>query len=150
MKAQAVWIDLTALLEVRPDGALGLFPDVHDAVEQWRAMGLKVVGITTDARRYGEQLSLLLGEAFAVVDQPLPRWRQAGGWHELAEKMNLLPEQIVFIAGTPMLMAFARQAGLHVVGVMRDPSTMAVLEGVWVDELSAIPWGDLSRKTSAE
>jgi beta-phosphoglucomutase-like phosphatase (HAD superfamily) len=149
MKAQVVCVDLAALFEVRPDGELGLFPDVRDAVEQWRAMGLKVVGVTTDAQRYGAQLSRLLGEAI-VADQPLPRWRQAGIWHELAEKMSVLPEQMVFIAGAPMLMAFARQAGIRVVGVLRDPGTMAVLDGVWVDGLAAIPWGDLSGGADSE
>lgn len=148
MIVQAVWVDLATLFRVQPNGVLELFPDVLTAFEQWRAIGVGVVGITTDARRYGPQLSSFFGEALPVVDQPLPRWRQVGTWLGLAEEMNVSPGQIAFIASTPMLMGFARQAGLRALGVLRDPHTMTVLEGVWVDGLSAIPWRDLAGETA--
>ena len=144
MIVQAVWVDLATLFKVRPGGVLELFPDALNAFEQWRAMGLEVVGITTDARRYGPRLSSFFGEALPVIDRPLPRWRQTETWLDLAEEMNVSPERIVFIASTPMLMGFARRAGLRTLGVMRDPHTMTALEGVWVDELSVIPWRDLA------
>jgi hypothetical protein len=57
--------------------------------------------------------------------------------------MNVSPERIVFIASTPMLMSFARRAGLRSLGVMRDAHTMKVLEGVWVGELFVNLWRDL-------
>lgn len=137
MRIQAVWVDLATFFKVE-SGALALFPDVLTAFEQWRAMGLTLVGITTDARRYESMLSSFFDEAFLIVDRPLPRWRQTETWLDLAEEMNVSPERIVFIASTPMLVDFARRAGLRAWGVMRDPHTMTVLEGVWVDTLSAI------------
>lgn len=142
MIVQAVWVDLAALFQVRAGGAPELFADVLDAFEQWRVLGLKVVGITTDARRYDPRLFSFFGEAFVVIERPLPQWRQTQTLLDLAEEMDVSPERILFIASTPMLMGFARRAGLRTVGVMRDPHTMAVLDGYWVDALTDIDWQD--------
>ncbi|OYY51964.1 MAG: hypothetical protein B7X35_05030 [Halothiobacillus sp. 14-56-357] len=142
MNVQAVWVDLAALFEVRASGAPELFADVLDVFEQWRALGLTVVGITTDARRYDPRLFSFFGEAFVVIERPLPQWRQTQTWIDLAEEMEVSPEQVVFITSTPMLMGFARFAGLRTVGVMRDPHTMAVLDGYWVDAFTDIDWQD--------
>jgi len=142
MIVQAVWVDLAALFQVRACGAPELFADVLDAFEQWRALGVKVVGITTDARRYDPRLFSFFGEAFVVIERPLPQWRQTQTWLDLAEEMDVSPERILFIASTPMLMGFARRAGLRTVGVMRDPHTMAVLDGYWADTLTDIDWQD--------
>jgi len=142
MIVQAVWVDLAALFDFQPDDKLVLFPDALDAFEQWRALELKVVGITADVRRYGSRLSSVFDETFVVIERPLPQWRQMETWLDLAQEMAVSPEQIVFITSTPMLMSFARRAGLRTVGVLRDPHTMAVLDGYWVDSLTDIDWQD--------
>ena len=72
MIVQTLWVDLAALFRVQPDGELELFPDVLNVFEQWRALELEVIGITTDARRYGPQLTSFFGEALPVIDRPLP------------------------------------------------------------------------------
>jgi methionine salvage enolase-phosphatase E1 len=142
MIVRAVWVDLAALFDSQPDDELVLFPDALDAFEQWRALGLKVVGITADARRCGSRLSSFFDEAFVVIDRPLPQWRQMETWLDLAQEMAISPEQVVFITSAPMLMSFAHRAGLRTVGVLRDPHTMAVLDGYWVDSLTDIDWRD--------
>ena len=143
MIVRVILVDLAVLFEVRPGVGVDFFPDVHVALDQWRGMGATVVGISTDVSRYGAHLSLLSERSVPVIDQPLPRWRQVGAWHDVLAGMNQSSEQCVFVAGSPALMAFALQAGLHVVGVLRDPHTMAVLDGVWVDGLVDIPWDRL-------
>ncbi len=142
MIVRAVWVDLAALFDFQPDDKLVLFPDALDAFEQWRALELKVVGITADVRRYGSRLSSVFDETFVVIERPLPQWRQMETWLDLAQEMAVSPEQIVFITSAPMLMSFARRAGLRAVGVLRDPHTMAVLDGYWVDSLTDIDWQD--------
>lgn len=143
MAFESVWVDLAALVTIQPDGDLIQFPDVPDAVSQWRSLGLAVVAMTTDAHRYGARLPKVLGDSIPVVERPLPQWRQVGTWLDLAGSMRVSSEQVVFVASTPMLMRFANEAGMTTIGVLRDTHTMTVLDGVWVDELSAIPWLDL-------
>lgn len=140
---RVILVDLAVLFEVWPGAGADFFPDVLAALDQWRGMGAAVVGISTDASRYGARLSLLAEQSVPVIDQPLPRWRQVGAWHDVLAEMNQSPEQCVFVAGSPALMASARQAGLHAVGVLRDPRTMAVLDGLWVDGLADISWSRL-------
>lgn len=140
---KTVWVDLAALFVSGPRGELVLSADVPSAMERWQAMGLDVVGATTDVQRYEPLAARFFGEGLPVIGRPLAEWRQTQTWLDLAQMNNKLPEQIVFVASAPMLMGFARSSGLKTVGVMRDEHTMAVLEGVWVNELSAIPWDDL-------
>ena len=140
---RVILVDLAVLFEARPGAGVDFFPDVLVALDRWRDMGATVVGVSTDASRYGSHLSLLSEQSIPVINQPLPRWRQVGAWHDVLADMNQSSEQCVFVAGSPALMAFARQAGLHAVGVLRDPHTMAVLDGLWVDGLGDIPWNRL-------
>lgn len=140
---RVILVDLAVLFEVRPGAGVDFFPDVLAALDRWQGMGATVVGISTDVSRYGAHRSLLAEQSVPVIDQPLPRWRQVGAWHDVLSEMNQTPEQCVFVAGSPALMAFARQAGVRSVGVLRDPHTMAVLDGLWVDGLADIPWSRL-------
>ncbi len=144
MTIQVIWLDLATLFKGSPDGEQEVFADVPDAFEFWRSNGLSVAGITTDAQRYGSSISSALGDAFPVIERTLAQWRQTQTWLDLVEKRNTKPERIVFVGSSSVLIDGARRAGLRTLGVMRNPYTMAVLEGFWVDTLSAVSWTDLA------